>query len=370
MDNARLSAIVGLFSPDGVPEDDHVVELKKNPKMADDERDELLITDIDAFNNFDEFCTDGAATFLASFRGSSKQRQLIQRLAGLPEEAPAADLLRDAAEPILPTTPPVIPAASIAIDDIGDGEDEEDEEGDDNTYHGPIVNPDPSMDDRRKGLMNIFDQSDNVVAFCQADVEAIGHRWHREDGDADVLSAECIEQMKRLELEGEDYVDGIDETTHPSPKYTDAQRAELKNLLRQLLAKTGPIVIPKTNGPELQFSDPNPAPAPSPPPVPQPLQVIRNPPAWAISVLGTSVWDKSRERIEFLFAQTKNPDQTSAAHAHAGLRLWDIRIQEMRDGCAGPDLIRTGEYLTVLMRDLRVGVDPASLSYKSRFVGS
>lgn len=84
MDHARSEAIKALFSKGVEPDQSHVEELKKNPRLLADEEDNLFDVDNDAFNNFKAFSNE-AATYIATLK-ISRQKVLIQRLAGLPED--------------------------------------------------------------------------------------------------------------------------------------------------------------------------------------------------------------------------------------------------------------------------------------------
>ncbi len=326
MDHARCEAIKALFSKGAEPDQVHVEELIKDPHLLADEEDDLLDEDIDTFNNFKSFSNNPAA-YIATLK-TSHQKICVQRLAGLPEDPMP--------EPSIEIPKPVTGLTIGNLDDLV-LDDETEAQG----------------DARQIGLQNLFDPASKH--FSQEDVDAISQRWRLEREDASILSPVVHEQIALFASQvdcgdGEDYIDSIDDVIRPD--LSDAERAKLKHLLHQLL------------------NPPNKNPATSSVARPVGDQVVLNleVPSWIRALHTTERWQKMRQIVEVVFANSRSTNPVVQADGQKRLNAWKLHAKECSEGYSGPNLIAFGEHMLKCVRDLEGGADPTSHIYRVFYI--
>ena len=331
----RFSAIIALFGKGVTPTQEHVEELRKNPRPDADEADDLFLLDSSAYNNLVAFDCDHAS-YINDLDGNDRQKVFLQRLAGLPEDPKPKE------EPIK-TLPKELPAPA--------------------KKPKPTKNEDPLF----TSLRHLFNPQSTT--FSQADVDMIDGRWRWKKGFEKCLSRD-IKSAMDVFAEGVDngdpegYVDGIDKDSHPH--LTDDKCEELKDLLRQLLG------IPKATEPE---------PAPDPVvPVTSPARpvaivapsttTLRAMPLWVTWLHKDPRCEMVRKKIEEAFQDSKSPNLEIQKKGEEHIVAWKRVTKEYADGCAGPALVNLGKHMLNCIIDLENNVDTSSAIYRHVYITS
>jgi hypothetical protein len=230
MDTKRSHAIVGLFSPEGVPSEEHLAELRKAPKIKKGEEDKLFQLNAGAFNNFKAWSKDHLA-YIEQMNVITRQKVFLQRLLGVPEDAmPSDDPVPAQVDKKEATTPGASATKEKAPDlsDLSvDGEDDKAKVPKPKPAkpHSPpkpiptkeldsppaVTKPEP--DDRQVALSHLFDKSSK--SHLKKDVVDIGIRFRPEPGDTLVLPHETVEQMRLFTKDREGYIGAINGKTRP-----------------------------------------------------------------------------------------------------------------------------------------------------------
>lgn len=357
MDHARSEAIKALFSKGAEPDQAHVEELKKNPRLLADEEDDLLDEDIDAYNNFKAFSNE-AATYIATLK-ISRQKVLIQRLAGLPEDPMPeqnGNPAHDAHAANLPPTPKV---AGLVLGNLKDlvFDDDSPQQA---RVDLPKANPPTEAENpRHVALRRLFHPTSSQ--FSQEDVDVIGRRWRLEKEDAKFLSADVRGQIALFTSQVDDgddegFIDGIDDSTRPN--LSDEEREGLKQLLRQLLHQ------PETNNPVQ-------------PAAPTTIRLVDDPitlnldvPYWIRALHATERWQQTRPLVEEVFAQSRHSDPVVRSNGQERLNAWKQHAKECSEGCCGIELVAFGERLLKVIRSLENGADPTGHAYQVFYINT
>ncbi len=369
MDTKRSQAVLGLFSPEGVPSEEHLTELKKAPKIKKGEEDNLFQMNVAAFNNFKAWSKDHLA-YIEQMQ-TTRQKVFLQRFLGIPEDAmpnedslPAQPVRKETEAPKLP--PPQEKGPSL--DELSlDGEDDGPKVPKPKPVkpHAPPkavpkkerdppqVEKKPEPDDRQIALSHLFDKSSK--SHLKKDVIAIGIRFRPEPGDALVLPHETVEQMRLFAEDREGYIEAINSRTRPD---LSESHIEYLRLLLGLLMDTG-------QKPETDPMD-------GPPLEPAPILEVKfkpkvSPPEWARKVMSNPYWDTARTRIELAFENMKSSDLAVRMDGMESLDRWQQRMREHKEGSSGKELVLFGDYMLTVIRVLRMGANPKSPEYKHMY---
>jgi hypothetical protein len=372
MDNKRSQAILGLFGPEGVPSEEHLVELGKAPKIKKGEEDKLFQANVVAFNNFKAWSKDHLA-YVEQLKTTS-QKVFLQRFLGVPEDTlPHEEPVTEQAEQKDTTTPSPLATKAIApgLDELG-VDDEDDgkpiRKAKPAKHHGspnsspkiePVAAPvvaKPQPDSRQIALGHIFGSSS--TSHLKSHVDAIGTRFRPEPGDNLVLPHETVEHMRLFAEDREGYIDSINNKTRPD--LSESHIEHLKYLLH-LLMDTG-------QKPDTDPNDGTPI-----DPAPKPLVEFKpatSPPPWAREVMSQSYWDKARTRIELAFENMKSSEPATKEAGRVSLAHWQQRMLEHKNGSSGEKLKLFGDYMLTVIRVLRMGANPKSPEYKHMYSNS
>lgn len=244
-------------------------------------------------------------------------------------KAPKPAASTAAAQPTGPTTPaaPVPPVPATA----------------------PIQEPDHIL-----ALKHLFDPTQAHLA-TEADVALLqSMEWAKIDVTALTQETQSAFQACCTAVAGNapaDYVDGIDEQSHPQAD--DATREQLRTLLCTLLQ-----VDPAQTG--LNWTPP----FAKPTPVENLLPTL----PYEREAKAKPYYHEARELIEEVFQKMRSADPAVADEGRAHLHLWRVRIDRHFQGDTGEELKCVGRLLMRCVEDLQKHADPNSAAYKHIYV--
>lgn len=381
MDKLRKEAIKALFGKGISPKSEHVQILMGNLILSDEERDELFDEDQKALNNLEVYAAD-ASLYIADLDGISIQHKiLLQRLAGLPEDAepesakpvPIPDGVpykkpnppekkkdskkgKSTTKPDKPHDSPPAPQPEKTEEKKPDEkptskpDDLSPKPGDSPPASVPIPQPDPvpKGDARQIALALVFHREKKQ--FTSADLKAIGSRSKPERGDELILNKQTFQRLKLFDLDPEGMIDGMDPDTLPG--FTETEIAQYRSVLQTLLSlreEETPVASPPIQKPRVVLN----------------LDAI---PLWVRELNRTEYWILARGKIEKAFADSRSPDQETKDRGADLLQRWKNRMRSHRDGESGQKLVHFGERMLKCIRELEAGADRASVAYKKLYV--